>query len=308
MTKLSLKALEKEIEMPFVKEIISQQGITPAASPIEIEQWPWPVKIYTLGRFEIVRNQVPLRFKGKAQQKPLAMLKALIALGGRNVSEFQLAEALWPDADGDMQLQSLATTLHRLRKVMGEKDMIEYQDSHLSINARYAWVDVWAFERLLSQAESEAEKGGENSSFFAARYAERAINFYKGSFLPQNSMDYWSIHLRERLKSRFLRGVVFLGRNLEKINERDKAILQYLRALEIDPLVEEFYQRLMICYHRLGRDADAVRIFKSCEKNLQSMLNVEPSIETEAIMKNLIGKSLVKSNRPKSKKEKIVYL
>jgi ATP/maltotriose-dependent transcriptional regulator MalT/DNA-binding SARP family transcriptional activator len=292
LTRLSMKALEREIETPYVTELIREQGLTPVSSPIEIEQWPWPIKIYTLGRFEIVQGNTPLRFTGKAKQKPLAMFKVLIALGGRNVSEFQLAEALWPDADGDMQHQSLATTLYRLRRILGEKDMIEYQDGHLSINARYTWVDIWAFERLLSQAETEAGNGEEKSPYFAARYAERGINFYKGSFLPQNNMDYWSIHMRERLKSRFLRGVIFLGRNLEKIGEREKAVLHYHKALEIDPLMEEFYQRLMICYNRMGRNADAVRVFKRCENNLQRLLKVEPSVHTVAILKNLHGKTL----------------
>jgi LuxR family maltose regulon positive regulatory protein len=304
MTRLSMKAIEREIETPYVKELISQQGLTPVSSPIEIEQWPWPIKIYALGRFQIVKDGAPLQFNGKAQQKPLAMLKALIALGGRNVSEFHIAEALWPDSDGDMQHQSLATTLYRLRRILGEKKMIEYHDSHLSIKAQYVWVDIWAFERLLSQAETEAGKNEEKSPFFAARYAERAINFYKGSFLPQNSMDYWSIHLRERLKSRFLRGVIFLGRNLEKIGERDKALLHYHKALEIDPLVEEFYQRLMICYNRMGRNADAVRVFKRCEKNLKSLLNVEPSIQTEAILKSLTSKTLRQFNPSDLKEEK----
>jgi ATP/maltotriose-dependent transcriptional regulator MalT/DNA-binding SARP family transcriptional activator len=305
ITRLSMKALEKNIETPYVKDLINKQNLTPTSSPIEIEQWPWPVKIYTLGRFEIVKNGTPLRFNGKAQQKPLALLKALIALGGRNVSEFSLADTLWPDADGDMQHKSLATTLHRLRRVLGEKDMIEYQDGHLSLNSRYIWVDVWAFERLLSQAENESQKNEDKSPFFAAKYAERAINFYNSSFLPQNNLDYWSIHIRERLKSRFLRGVIFLGRNLEKINQQNKAILQYQKALEIDPLVEEFYQRLMICCHRMGRNSEAVSVFMKCQKNLRSLLNVEPSIQTKTIYNNLISKPSEKFNPPKIKKIKI---
>jgi ATP/maltotriose-dependent transcriptional regulator MalT/DNA-binding SARP family transcriptional activator len=309
MSRLCMKALEKGIETTYVKEMIIRQNLVPISSPIEIEQWPWPIKIYTLGRFEIVKNGASLRSNGKAQQKPLVMLKALIALGGRNISEFQLSEALWPDADGDMQHQSLATTLHRLRRLLGEKDMIDYQNGSLSLNSRYIWVDAWAFERLLSQAETESQKNEEKSPFFAARYAERAINFYNGSFLPQSNLDYWSIHLRERLKSRFLRGVIFLGRNLEKINEREKAALHYLKALEIDPLVEEFYQRLMICYHRLGRNAEAISVFMKCQNNLRRLLNVEPSLQTKAIHNNLISKPLadLDSSSP-IKKEKISHL
>jgi ATP/maltotriose-dependent transcriptional regulator MalT/DNA-binding SARP family transcriptional activator len=301
MTRLSMKAIERKIEVEYVKDMINLQGIIPGESPIEIEQWPWPIKIYTLGRFEIVKDGKPFRFSGKAQQKPLAMLKALIALGGRGVSEEFLADALWPDADGDMQHQSLATTLHRLRKILGGKDMIDFQDGHLSINSNYVWVDVWAFERLLSQAEKEINKNEKRNILFGSKYAEKAINLYNGGFLTQNSRDHWCIRLRERLKSRFLRGVILLGRSFEKQEKCEKAVNYYLQALEIDPLVEEFYQRLMICYHRMGRDAEAVLVYKKCQKNLQCMLNVEPSIHTKAINNNLISKPQNKLNQLKIK-------
>jgi hypothetical protein len=36
----------------------------------------------------------------KTQRKPLELLKALIAFGGRAVLEEQLTEALWPEAKG----------------------------------------------------------------------------------------------------------------------------------------------------------------------------------------------------------------
>jgi len=290
MTRLSMKALDNNIEVAYVRSLVNRQGLVPASSPIEIEEWPWPVKIYTLGRFEIVRNGKAIRSSGKAQQKPLALLKALISLGGRGVAEFNLAEALWPDADGDMQHQSLATTLHRLRRILGEKDMVDYQDGHISLNPKYCWVDAWAFERLLSQAEIEARKNEKKSSLFAARYAEKAVELYKGNFLPQNNMDHWSIHMRERLKSRFLRGVSFLGRNLEKIEEREKAVEFYQKALETDPLVEEFYQRLMICYHRMDRVADSVLVFRRCLKNFDKVLNITPSTQTRALYNNLVAK------------------
>ncbi len=58
----------------------------------------------------------PVRFTGKAQRKPLALLQALVAFGGQRVREDRLSEALWPDADGDAAHQALSTTLHRLRR------------------------------------------------------------------------------------------------------------------------------------------------------------------------------------------------
>jgi DNA-binding SARP family transcriptional activator len=290
MTRLSMQALDNNIETNYVRDLVNRQGLVPVSSPVEIEDWPWPLKIYTLGRFELVRDGKPVRASGKVQQKPLALLKALIALGGRSVAEFNLTEALWPDADGDMQHQSFATTLHRLRRILGDKEMIDFNDGLISLNPRYCWVDAWAFERLLSHAESESRKSGRKNALSAARYAEKAIGLYRGNFLPQNNMDHWSIHLRERLKSRFLRGVSFLGRSLEKLEEQEKALTFYLQAQEIDPLVEEFYQRLMICYHRMGRNGDAVLVFRRCLKNFHKLLKISPSVQTRALFNNLLAK------------------
>jgi ATP/maltotriose-dependent transcriptional regulator MalT/DNA-binding SARP family transcriptional activator len=303
LTRLCRHALDNDIEADYVRELIKSQGLVPDSPPIEIEQWPWPLRIYTFGRFEIVKDGKSVRSSGKAQQKPLAMLKALICLGGRGVAESNLANTLWQDAEGDLQHQALATTLHRLRRILGGKEMVEFNDGRISLNSRYCWVDTWAFERLLGQGEDESRKQGKKSFFFAARYAEKSIELYKGDFLPQN-IDYWSIHMRERLKNKFLRGVSFLGHNLEKIGEQEKAIAFYLRALEIDPLVEEFYQRLMLCYHRMGRNVDAIIVFRRCLKKFDKELKISPSFSTQALYKSLLAKQFVdheKINSPKNK-------
>ena len=96
----------------------------------------------------------------KVQQKPLALLKVLIALGGRGLPEARLAELLWPEADGDLAHHSFEVALSRLRKLLGKEDALVLREGRLSLSNRHCWVDVWAFERSLGQAE-EARKGGE---------------------------------------------------------------------------------------------------------------------------------------------------
>ena len=105
----------------------------PDNPPLHLEKWPCALKIYTLGRFVVLKNGQPIRFSRKAQQKPLSMLKALIAFGGREVRKDQIADALWPEADGDMVEQSFATTLHRLRKVIGYRNAIELQHERVTL-------------------------------------------------------------------------------------------------------------------------------------------------------------------------------
>ncbi|MBP2685422.1 MAG: malT [Deltaproteobacteria bacterium] len=85
MTRLCLKALDAGIEPAYVVDLIRKRGLSPEVPPMEIEAWPWKVRIHTMGRFSVACDGKRVGFQGKAQQKPLHLLKALIALGGRDV-------------------------------------------------------------------------------------------------------------------------------------------------------------------------------------------------------------------------------
>jgi ATP/maltotriose-dependent transcriptional regulator MalT len=115
MARLAAAALEAGLEPAYVQALVRRHRLLPDPPPVDIAAWPWAVAITTLGPFRLERDGAPVPFGRKVQQRPLDLLKALIALGGREVPEAALADALWPDAQGDTALQALATTLHRLR-------------------------------------------------------------------------------------------------------------------------------------------------------------------------------------------------
>src|SRR4030042_2571179 len=119
--------------------------LIPDITAAEIENWPYPLKVYTFGRFALLKDEKPVRFSGKVQQKPLSMLKAIIAFGGREISEDQLSDALWPEAAGDVAHLSFKSTLHRLRPLIGKEDIIQLKEGRITLDQRYCWVAVWAF-------------------------------------------------------------------------------------------------------------------------------------------------------------------
>ncbi len=106
----------------------------------------------------------PLVFGGKVQQKPLAMLKAIIALGGRDVDGESLVDALWPEAEGDHGRSSFDTTLHRLRKLLSNEKIIQFGDGKVSLDERYCRVDAWAFEKLIEGASPVLDFGTGNEN------------------------------------------------------------------------------------------------------------------------------------------------
>lgn len=151
MAYICAHALDAGIEQEYVKNIIRKFKLTPPANAESIphlENWPYPIKIYTLGKFEILINGKPLESSGKVQKKPLEMLKAIIALGSAApVPVEKIADKLWPDAEGDMAHQSFKFTVHRLRKLLGNEKAVRVQDGNVTLDMRYCWVDAWAEKR-----------------------------------------------------------------------------------------------------------------------------------------------------------------
>ena len=281
------KALDAGIEVSYAKTLIQQNGIICDPSGFEVEQWPWPLKIFTLGRFAILKDGKPVHFSGKVQHKPLAMLQALIALGGRDVSEDRISDLLWSEADGDAAHSAFATTLSRLRNFLGVEHAIKFQEGKASLDQRYCWVDVWVFERILGKVDAAWNEIMRSSDRdLVIQLTEKANKIYTGPFLAGDN-EPWAISMRERLRNKLLRNVKRLGRYWEESGNTEKALECYHKGLEVDDLIEEFYRGSIQCHLQMGRRAEALATYKRCHKILSSVLGVEPSPETVALVKNL---------------------
>ncbi len=101
------------------------------------------IRVHTLGRFGIQVDGQVLSAEKLRQQKPVELLQALIAQGGRGVSKEMLAVSLWPDAEGDEAANNYDVTLHRLRKLLHHHDgVLLAADGRLTLNSETVWVDV----------------------------------------------------------------------------------------------------------------------------------------------------------------------
>ena len=289
---LYAKALEEGIEPDYVKGLIRRQKLNPpipsfekgGAEGIWVDDWPYPIKICTLGRFEIIKDDMPLTPPRKAQKKPLEMLKSLIAIGSNGMTIEQMTDLLWQEADGDMAHKSFEITLLRLRRMLGNEKAVRLQGGLLILDRSICYVDVWAFQNLIERIEEYEHKKKTDD---ALRLSEKALHLYKGHFLPAETQYEWTMSLREHLRNRFHRLVIKAGSYMEKQNNRENAIEYFQKGLEIDPLCEDFYQRLILCHQKLGHKAEAVRTYNLCRTTLSTSLGITPSAKTEEIYSSL---------------------
>jgi LuxR family maltose regulon positive regulatory protein len=288
MESVAVKAIEKGIEVAYVRSLIRGNALLPDASYAEMEHWPWPVKIFTLGRFSIMKDESPIQFSRKVQQKPLALLKALIASGGREVSEERLSDILWPEAEGDTAHSAFTTTLFRLRQLLGMEHALRFHQGKAYLDSRCCCVDAWIFERILGQLDmawNERPTGKDGGN--PVELAERAMRMYTGPFLAGEN-EPWMISTRERLRNKFLRNVRRLAHYWEMAGDVAKAIECYQRGLEVDDIAEEFYLQMMKCYKSMGKYAEALAVYKRCQHILSSVLGIEPSREIESLKADIL--------------------
>jgi len=266
-------ALEEDIEADQARWLIRTFRLRPP-SP-DIERWPWPLRIRTLGEFEVQVNEQPLEVGRKTPRKVLALLKALVALGPRDVPEQHVVDALWPDDEGDAGHKALSITVLRLRRLLGDNELIRQQGGKLSIDPQRCWVDAWAFERRLASGD--------------ASQVDRTLALYQGSFLPDDTDASFTVAARERLRAKFVHALCELGRRLEAQQRHDEAIGWYLRGLEADPIIETFYQGLMRCYAALDRRTEAIAAYRRLKQTLSVTLGLAPSAATERLYLSVRG-------------------
>jgi DNA-binding SARP family transcriptional activator len=230
MSRICARALYEGIETDYVRTLIRSRRLVPEGPS---ESWPWMFRIYTLGTFRIERNGEPLGGSGKAQLKPLQLLKCLIAQGGEKVAEGRLVDALWPRIDGDSAHRSFTSALHRLRKLLGEDRALVLHEGKLTLDRRYVWVDAWAFEAFAQRAESVAEPAVLES------LADRMLSLYRGPFMADDVDEPWYQPPRERMRGRLARAMGRVLRHWQDSGQRDRALGCYQACRDADPGFKE---------------------------------------------------------------------
>jgi DNA-binding SARP family transcriptional activator len=274
--------LEHQIEAPFVREVIATRNLD--AVRLDLSAWPWPIRVLTLGRFQIELDGERLAFAGKVAKKPLELLQFIIASGGADVSAATMMFALWRELEGDKARSAFNVALHRLRKLLGNDDAVVLELGRVSLNPKLVWVDCLAFELLVDGAGATPAA---TLAPAAARGAQRAVAMYGGHFLHETEDEPWQMVCRSRLASKFKRTVTLLARVGEAGGDT-RAVRNLLeRALELDPLAEDIARELMRLLSDAGEQAAALNVFEHCRAAIAKGLDAKPASATLALVQRI---------------------
>ena len=130
-----------------------------------------PLKIFLLGKFEVLQNDLDMSHKLWQSRQLRGILKILVAARGRPVSSSQIIEILWPDEDPKSAQQHLYVRISQLRKLLQTEQNDEllqkveggylfgnHKHPKSSNNNNRYWVDVDQFELYADQGRSFLEE------------------------------------------------------------------------------------------------------------------------------------------------------
>src|SRR6185503_13385657 len=115
------------------------------------------------------------------------------------VGAAELADSLWPDAEGDAARDSLRVTLYRLRRLLTLRDAVIVENATLRLNPHLCWGDAWVF----AQAAQDTARACNDDDQSSERL-ERTLQTYRGHLFPHYTAQTCMLARHERLRQHWL--------------------------------------------------------------------------------------------------------
>ncbi len=202
-------------------------------------------------------------------------------------SRHRLAPLFWPDSSDEQSLTNLRRELHYLRSALDD-------DPSLLVTAKeLCWrdtptcrVDVRVFLDEHAKAMRAAVRGDDDQ---ALSHALAATAEYRGEFLPGSYED-WALETRAGLEQQCVELLELVCELRVRAEDLAGAVDAARRRVQLRPLDEIGYRRLMQLQGDLGDRAGAVGTYHRCASVLERELGVEPDPLTRESLNTLLAR------------------
>lgn len=207
------------------------------------------------------------------RRKVLAMLCFLLSRPAMSATRDQVLDALWPDQEPDVAVNSLNQTAYFLRRVIEPRFQEDLTPGYLHHENQMVWLDsdLVTSRSIECRAMLRAVKGDPSPEQMRA-----LSQGYRGRFALDFAYEEWAAASRDSLHASYL-GVVERSIRLDTANgEFDRAILLAQKALDADPEADRIEAALLGLYRRVGAHSAAAEQYGHYAATLRNDLGIEP--------------------------------
>lgn len=269
-------ALRRELSARGASPDVGIPALLAARAPVGDR--PAPVRITTLGRFQLLCEGRPVPLSAWQSRKARDLLKILIAHHDHPLTRDAAADALWPGDPTDRVANRLSVALSVLRKVLdpGRTRPVQHflltDQRSIALNTDHVQVDVVTFDRLTREGIALVADGEPAAAEELLRRAER---LYAGDFLEEDRFEDWAVDRREAARGTALTVSRLLARLAADRGDEEAAGHHLWRLLERDPYDEDAWQAALGTQLRLGRLGRARQLYAGYVRRMAE-LGVSP--------------------------------
>jgi SARP family transcriptional regulator, regulator of embCAB operon len=247
------------------------------------------VRVRLLGRLGVEHGQLWLDGSALPGRQGRIVL-AHLALCHHPIARDDLADLVWPEALAASWERDLSAVVSKVRAALDSIGLgsllhgaVGCYELQLPPDAR---VDVEDAVRFVEDAESAWRAGDRDLALPAAA---TAANLARRPFLPADR-GLWIERRRDGLRAILLRALDLLTQCLAGGPHEHDAIRYAKEAVALDPYREAGYVQLMRLHVSQGNRAEALRTYEQCRDLLARDLGVDPSSQTEAAHREVLGR------------------
>lgn len=247
------------------------------------------LKIGMFGGCSLTYGDVTLDDKNIRSKKIWAPLEYMIAFRSRDISREELIEIIDPQEKSENPNNTLKTLIHRIRHTLDELRMADGKDIIIQSRGSYAWnpqiscvVDTEQFE-ILCQTGDRAEEDSEKLAAY-----EKALELYKGDFLPKSAMESWAVQLNIYYHTMYINTAHKAVELYRAFDRYDRIVKTCQDALKIDPYDEFFYRELIWALVEQKNPQAALDQYQKMSSLFYKEFGVTPSKELSKLYREII--------------------
>lgn len=215
------------------------------------------------------------RVPGSAlRRKVLALLCVLITRPGFAATRDEVLEALWPDAEPDVAVNSLNQTIYFLRRVFEPDFKESLSPGYLSYDSEVIRLDAELVEARSARCRALIRALGREPT---VDEVERLVGEYRGRFALDFTYEDWAADYRDSLHAAYLRIVERELRRSADSGHYDRGIALAQRVIEVDPQADQIELALVRLYRLTGAHAAAAEQYGHYAGVMRRELGIEPA-------------------------------
>lgn len=245
--------------------------------------------ISMLGGCGLSCNGISIDSKTIRSKRIWTLIEYLVTYRNREVTQDELIELLYPDDRSELPLNALKTLVHRARSVLNELHFVDGKELIRQCPGGYVWnaelpmvVDADVFESFINEANTLDDSADEQ---LALRL--RAIELYKGDFLPDAAAETWVVPITAYYRFLYVNAVNAVLDSLSAKNSYGELISVAQKAITIDPYEERLYYYLILALASTDQVPAAKAQYEYLTDLLHREFGVTPSKELQALYKKV---------------------